>query len=320
LYKPRSVALDADGNLYIADWKDRRIRRVDAKTGIITTVAGGGRQPRSIPQHATETGFAPLWAVAVDPGGNLWFSDESACLYRVDLKTGILSTHIDANGGQGKPLAGSPIKFGPIRELAVDRNGNLYFPSGYGHVLRYNPGQKAVSVVAGGGKTMDDGVPAWQAMLGNLQGLAIDGKGNLYFAVYGRTVIRRVTDNGTVETVFGPDRSLSLPAGMAFDPQGGLLFTRAGGNRVYRIDLNDRTVTLVAGDGWQNGLTGDGRFAGDGAPATQASLWAPIGIAVDAQGNIYIADSGNNRIRKVDAATGIITTVAGRGEPALPQP
>ena len=108
------------------------------------------------------------------------------------------------------------------------------------------------------------------------------------------------------EDIPAVDLKLELPLGLAIDPGGNMYIAELGGHRVRRVDAVTGRATTVAG-------TGKAGFSGDGAPATDAQLNGPQGVAVDSLGNLYIADTGNRRIRKVDAATGIITTIAGTG-------
>lgn len=114
--------------------------------------------------------------------------------------------------------------------------------------------------------------------------------------------IRKVDRSGLITTI-ASKAELNFPTGLALDARGRLYVSDAGNNRVRRID-RDGTVTTVAG----NGVKG---FGGDGGPATRAKLDAPIGPAIDSAGNLYVADQGNNRIRRVDTR-GAIATIAGR--------
>ena len=165
-----------------------------------------------------------------------------------------------------------------------------------------------------------DGGPASRARLNDPYGVAVDASGNFFIADTENNRIRRVDGaTGIITTVAGDgtagfsgdggaaaSASLNRPFGAALDALGNLFIAAFGNHRIRKVDLATGIITTVAGDG----ITG---FNGDGGPAADASLEGPPGVAVDELGNLLIADSGNHRIRKVDVATGIITTVAGNG-------
>ena len=162
-----------------------------------------------------------------------------------------------------------------------------------------------------------DGGPATSAMLYDAAGVAADCAGTVYIADTGDSIVRKVTPDGIITTVagFGPygysgdggparAAQLSYPYGLALDSTGNLYIMDTGNDRVRKVAL-DGTISTVAGNGT------DG-FGGNGGPASGAQFHYPIGIALDAGGNLYIADSGNNRIRKI-ARDGTVSTVAGNG-------
>ena len=165
-----------------------------------------------------------------------------------------------------------------------------------------------------------DGGPATSAELNRPFGVAVDGAGNLFIADFGNSRIRRVdaathvinTVVGTQGFGFSGDGGLAAsatlagPADVAVDGEGNLFIADSGNSRIRRVDAATQVITTVAGNG-------TGGFSGDGGPATAAKLAGPGGVAVDAAGNLFIVDSGNSRIRRVDAATQVITTVAGNG-------
>jgi sugar lactone lactonase YvrE len=176
--------------------------------------------------------------------------------------------------------------------------------------------QGIIDTVAGGGP---DGMPAITANVAAPFGIATDSGFNTYIASRNNPRVFQVNSTGVLSVVAGtgtsgfsgdggPATSASLyaPQGVAVDAAGNLLVADTGNNRIRRVDGTTGIITTVAG----NGTSG---FSGDGGPATSASLRAPVGVAVDAAGNLLIADTGNQRIRRVDGTTGIITTVAGNG-------
>jgi uncharacterized protein (TIGR03437 family) len=206
----------------------------------------------------------------------------------------------------------------PCYDVARDAAGNLYIAA-FGLVRKLTPAG-IISTVAGGGSSLGDYVPATNAELSPLS-VAVDPAGNLYIGdtSFGNNRVRKVDSKGIITTVAGglqccvpgdggpaSQASLGIPYGLAVDQAGNLYIAHAGisGQNVVR-KVADGTITTVAGGG-TSGLIGDG------GSATSASLTRPFGVAVDSAGNLYIADSGGNRVRKV-SKSGTITTVAGNG-------
>ncbi len=161
-----------------------------------------------------------------------------------------------------------------------------------------------------------DGGPAEAAQLLNPSGAASDSAGNIYIADSGNQKIRKISPDGIITTFAGiglvgsgenggpaSSAALSWPSGPAVGPDGSIYFVERTNHRVRRI-AGDGMIRTVAG-------TGVGGFSGDGGPATAADLFIPLAVAVDAAGDLFIADYGNHRVRRVDAETGIITTLAG---------
>ncbi|MBN1841374.1 MAG: hypothetical protein JW883_03705 [Deltaproteobacteria bacterium] len=199
--------------------------------------------------------------------------------------------------------------------ISVHHSSSSLDPStlhkGNGTMTRNDP--QIITTVAGGGGSLDDGIPAVETSFYNLHGIAIDTFGNIYIAEYGRQRIRKVDTNGIITTVAGGGGSLDdgIPAveaqlssvyGVAVDASGDIYIADTYNHKVRKVDTNG-IITTVAGGGGS---------LGDGGPAVEAHLSRPYGVAVDTSGNIYIADTYQNRIRKVDTK-GIINTVAGTG-------
>ncbi len=267
LSNPNGLALDSDGNLYIADQANSRVRRVGAANGTITTVAGNGGAGYSGDGGPATAAQTTPFRLALDTAGNLFLDDLGYGVRRVDAVTGMITavagTGVAGFSGDGGPA--TVARLGGPGGLAFDAAGNLYIAdSGNARVRLVTSGTGVITTVAGNGSavTGGDGGPATAAGLGNPNGLAIDSVGSLYIAVPGNNVIRKVDRNGTITTVAG---------------------------------------------------TGTAGFGGDGGPATAALLSGPQDLATDVAGNVYIADTGNNRIRRLNVGTGVITTVAGSG-------
>lgn len=328
LDSPAGIALDGSGNLYIADYGNDRIRRVDAATGIITTVAGNGNLGFSGDGGpATQASLAYPTGVALDSGGNLYFTaPDDNRIRRVDAATGIIST-VAGNGSYGFTGDGGLAIVASLcspRGITVDSSGNLYVGDTYNQrIRRVDAATHIITTVAGDGANAfsGDGGPATAASLYNPVGIAADSGGNLYIADSYNQRVRRVDPSGIITTVAGnatyvfsgdggpaTEASLLYPAGVALD---------SGGN-LYIADTYHQRVRLVgAASGVINTLAGNGTswFSGDGGGATDASLYS-YGVAADNGGNLYIADTYNRRIRRVDTG-GIISTIAGNGTAAF---
>jgi DNA-binding beta-propeller fold protein YncE len=312
------VAVDAAGNVLISDAGNHRIRKV-APDGMIVTVA--------------RLNFPTL--IASDRTGHLFISDGESRRVRKVSPEGII-TVVAGNGSTGFSGDGGPATAAPLnwpRGLAVDAAGNLFIADHYNHRIRKVSPEGIITTVAGSGQerpekgvSSGDGGLATEARLNGPHGLALDQAGNLYFAELGDRFgpnrgyrVRKVDLNGIITTVAGSDQKgfggdggpatqarLYGPAGVAVDSAGALFIADEGNYRVRKVDANG-VITTVAGIGRQG-------YAIEGAAATATGLLQPIGLAVDAAGNLLIADG--DRVLKVVgvAAPGLIA-----GEP-LPNP
>jgi len=316
---PSDVALDAAGNLYIADTANSRIRKVTAD-GVISTVAGNGIQ---VPTHLGDGGpatsallFHPR-SVTVDAAGNLYIAEGNHNIRKVTAG-GVISTIAGSTrvgfGGDGGPATSAQLGF--PTGVAVDAAGNVYIADSYNHRIRKITVGGMISTIVGTGTYgfSGDGGPAISAELAAPSGVAVDTAGNLYIADLGNFRVRKVTPGGLISTVArGNDDAIEE----GFGPQD--VAVDAGGN-VYVVGLSwDKdsvtkvtpggVISIVAG----NGISG---FSGDGGPATSAQINRPLGVAVDAAGRIYIADTVNNRVRRVRDTTGLPLVTGIQFDPA----
>ena len=320
---PRRVAVDASGNLFISDTSNGRIRRVDASTGIITTVAGTGTFTFSGDGGpATSASLKSPLSVVLDASGNLFIADtQNNRIRRVNTATGIIGTVAGGGVGDGGPATSASLAF--PEGAAVDASGNLFIADRINHRFRkVDAATGIITTVAGDGISgfSGDGGLATSASLAFPEGAAVDGSGNLFIADISNQRIRRVDGaTGIITTVAGDgtqgfsgdnglaiSASLNAPYGVAVDASGNLFIADAQNDRIRRVDASTGIMSTVAGDGTQG-------FSGDGGSATIASLNRPWGVALDASGNLFIADRLNHRIRRVDASTDVISTVAGDG-------
>src|SRR6266550_4033636 len=333
LNHPAGVAVDTDGNLFIADAYNHRVRRVDASTGIITTFAGSGQSGVSGDGGlSTSVDMSPV-GVAIESSGNLLIADaDSKRVRRVNLSTNIVTT-VAGNGefcfygDGGTALAASLCA---PQGLTADPSGNLLaYDTSNGRIRQINPKTGDITTVAGGGNPADglgDDAPATQATFRG-SGLAADARGNMFITDWNSFRVRRVdAATGIITTVAGSGgrggnsgdggpatlATLAQPQDVVLDRPANLFIST--GALIRRVDARTGLITTYAGGGSASG--GFTPYCGDGGPAINACLFYPRGLAIDAAGNLFIADSNNNRIRRVDAATQIITTVAGNGVPA----
>ena len=316
LNSPQAVAVDATGNLYIADGGNRRIRRV-GPDGIITTVAGAGDAGSSGDGGAaTSASLGFVTGVTVDAANNLYIADPGNNRVRKVTGGGIITT-VAGSGAPGFSGDGGPATSASLTSpqgVAVDRSGSLYVTDSRNQRIRKVNSSGTITTLAGNGTQgfSGDGGPALNAALKSPTSGAVDIAGSLYFADRDNQRIRKVSSDGTITTVAGDGftqsgqgrftgdggpattASLNNPEGVALDLAGGLYVADAGNHRIRKVGAGSGIATIVG--------NGQGEFSGDGGLPTNASLAGPKGVALDQAGNLYIADTGNNRVRKVLAA------------------
>lgn len=320
LFHPTSLALDAAGNLFIADSDNNRIRKVTPE-GIISTVAGNGDRGYSGDDDlATATPLSLPTGVALDTSGNLFIADTGNNRIR-KVHLGVIST-VAGDGTPGFSGDEDDATAAQLKQptaVAVDMAGNLFFADTANQRIRKVTTEGVISTVAGIGTAgfSGDGGQAASAAFSYPIGLALDSAGNLFIADAFNYRVRKLTSGGVIGTVAGNgmagfsgdgDRAISAqlknPVSVAVDSAGNLFIADSGNHRVRKVTSNG-AIRTVAGNG-------DPGFSGDDGPGTSAQLSHPTGVAIDAAGNLFIVDHDNNRIRKV-TPDGVISTVVGIG-------
>ncbi len=320
VHLPNDVATDAAGNLFIADTYNHRIRRVST-TGTITTVAGNGTSGFSGDGGAaTSAQLRFPEGVWVDTTGNLYIADSGNHRVRLVTTTGTIST-IAGTGTAGFSGDGGPAtaaRLNDPKDITTDGSGNLYIADNENHRIRRVGGAGIITTVAGNGVEgyAGDGGPATSARLNDPTGVAFDtAAGVLYISDTENHRIRTVGPTGTIVTHIGtgtpgsdtgPPRhkaEVDSPERITF-AFGGLLIADTGNDMIRFVSNSGGNLDIRAG-------TGTGGFSGDGGAATSAQLSNPTGVAAGTGGAFFIADSGNDRLRRVTSG-GTISTYAGR--------
>jgi sugar lactone lactonase YvrE len=312
LNNPWGVAVDKFGNVYIADYSNNRIRKINT-AGIISTVAGNGNAGYSADGGmADTTELNNPTGVAVDSSGNVYIADLNNHRIRKINTGGIIST-IAGTGTAGFSGDGGQATFAKFNYpggVTVDKRGNIYVCDLQNKRIRKINASGVISTIAGNGTAgyNGDGIQATSASLQYPQQVAVDDTGNVYIADEFNQRIRKVDTNGIITTVAGTGTSgysgdggqatsakLNYPYGVAVDKYGSL----------YIADNYNQVIRKVNAGGIISRIAGNavGGYSGDGGPALAAQINSPHGIAVDILGNVYIGDYYNNRVRKLTAQT-----------------
>ncbi|MFZ4660568.1 MAG: hypothetical protein ACOYNY_26400 [Caldilineaceae bacterium] len=329
---PEHLAFDSQGNLYICDNSNDRVRKIDMQTGLISTVLGNGqRASNGDGGPAIEASTLMPDAIFLDIHDNLYVGEKYGYRVRkVDAITGIVQTLV-GNGVPGFGEEGLPGEATHCNSVEVgiwvDPDGTLFWSDCSGR-LRRRDGQSSIVTTVLGGVTVHDGEPATAAFLNGPGGLAVGLNGQIVIADVWNQRIRAIDpQSGLIQTIagngaraYGGDNGpateayLGNPHDVAVDSQGRVIIADTRDGRLRRIEL-DGTIRCIAGTTlpWD---AGEGRWdKGDNGPAISASIAHVEAVAVGPNDDIYLGDSAVGRIRKIDARTGIITTVAGTGLP-----
>jgi sugar lactone lactonase YvrE len=286
----------------------------------INTIVGtsmGGYGPDTAVATTSKLNYPA--GVAIDKSGNLYIADANNNRVRKVTTAGIITT-IAGNGkagygGDGRAATGAQLKY--PTDVAVDEAGDVYVTDYGNSRIRKITSSGIISTVAGNGTigVAGDGGPAYAAQLHDPAGIAVDADGNLYIADKYNYRVRKIDRQGVIMTVAGNgyagwegDRGvatnarLNNPAGVTIDADGNLYIADRGNHCIRKVTPKG-IITTIAGIGVQG-------FSGDDGAATAAKLNQPTSVTVDKMGNVYIADLGNNRIRKVDQ-NGVISSIVG---------
>jgi uncharacterized protein (TIGR03437 family) len=318
---PTGIATDSSGNLYIMDLGNNRVRKVTASTGIISTIAGNGLIGYTGDGGpAIDAAFNYPEGLAVDSSGNVYVCDQNSAVIREISTTGTIAT-VAGNGQYGYSGDSGPATKAALLSptgVAFDASGNMYIADSGNQRIRRVNSSGIITSVAGTGTAgfSGDGAAASAATFNNPIGIALDSSGAIYVADEDNNRVRRFVVGGDVATFAGtatsigdggpaPQAVLVSPSSVAIGPGGNLFISDSSANRIRKVTPSG-TISTVAG----NGQTGG---SGNNGPATSAALNTPYGVAVDSAGDLYIADGGNNEIRRVDAITGKIAAFAGPG-------
>tara|TARA_B100000609_G_C17212935_1_gene434849 strand:+ start:596 stop:2665 length:2070 start_codon:yes stop_codon:yes gene_type:complete len=298
--EPGSVAKDAAGNLYIADTNNHRIRKV-TPTGIVTTVAGDGSAGFADSTLASSSFNSPRGIVASADGNTLYVSDTgNHRIRKIDIQDNSVTTIAGSGTAGFTDATGVVAQFDQPHGIGMDNAGNLYIADTNNHRIRKITPAGVVTTFAGIATAGHNDATGAAAQFNQPWGLAVDGSGNVYVADTGNHRIRKITSAGVVTTVAGIATAgfsdgrvsvarLDTPTGLAVDAAGALYITDTGNHRIRKLTTQGILITI--------GGKASADFS-DGI-GTNAGFDAPTGIAVDGNGNIYVADTNNHALRKL---------------------
>jgi sugar lactone lactonase YvrE len=309
--------VDSQGNLFIANYSDNRVRKV-TPAGIITTVAGDGAQGSGGDGGpATSAQVAGPWGLSIDSLGNLFIAEYLGNRIRKVNSSGIITTVAGTGtygfGGDGGPAIAAQLR----RPYAVtaDSQGNLYITDTDNERIRKVDASGIITTIAGTGVSgyNGDNIPATSAYLNSPTAVVLNSAGNLFFSDESNNRVRKIDSTGVITTIAGTgvwgyngdhilatSAMLAAPEGIAFDSQGNLYIVEIESNRVRKVGPSG-TITTFIGTGVDN-------YNGDNLPAPLAELEAPSYVAVDNSGSVVVTDYGNGLVRKVfGVSTGSMT-------------
>jgi len=324
---PSSLALDHRGHLFVIEYEADRVLQVDVGSGLLSVVVGGTEIADCAHVDKIPAANACLQypeSLTVDSSDNLYIGELAGYVRKVDFRTGLIMT-VAGNGKNDEIADGInalSANLGEVEGIAFDSRDNLFIADkDHERILKLDATTGLVTRFAGSGSRgfRGDGGPALEAAFSFGSTMSFNQNDDLVIADFQNCRIRQIEHaTGIVTTVALTGTAAEcdtknlrpgpFPSDPVTDSAGNVYFIEGAMDVVRRIDAKTHQVTTIAG-------TGARGFSGDGGPANRALLNNPSGLAIDSEGNLYVAEFENNRIRRVDAATGVITTIAGNGYP-----
>jgi sugar lactone lactonase YvrE len=304
-YWPQGLAVDGSGHVYVADGSNNRIRMI-TPGGVVSTFAGSLGAGSDNGTVSVARFFNPT-GVAIDGSGNVYVADQNNHLIRKITPVGVVST-LAGSGSQGFANGiGTAASFSFPSEIAVDGLGNVYVADQDNFRIRKITPAGVVSTFAGSSVAGFANGTGTAASFSPLTGLALDVSGNVYVADYGNHSIRKITPAGVVSTLAGSgSQGSSDGTGTAASFNYPTRVVVDGSGNVYVADRTNNLIRKITPTGVVITLAGSGSVGSANGMGIAASFNGPSGVAIDGSGNLYVADTYNNRIRKI---TGIPTGI-----------
>ena len=303
---PGGIRIDAAGNAYVADGGNDTIRKI-SPSGLVTTFAGSPGVAGSTDGGVGTALFNGPGGVAVDSSGNVYVADSAGNYTIRKIAGGQVTTFAGSPGNSGHvDASGTNARFAEPQNLAVDASGNIYVADGKGETIRKITPGGAVSTLAGtaNSRGITNGA-ALAARFNNPTGVIVDNSGNVYVADYGNSAVRLINPSGIVSTLAGGTvgsadgtgtaASFNDPAGLAVDPSGNVYVADAGNDTIREVTPAGVVTTVAGAAGVVENIDGPG--------AERARFATPGDVAIDSAGNLYVADTGNNTIRRIVPGT-----------------
>jgi streptogramin lyase len=312
---PTGITSDGQGNLYVTDQYNQTIRKIDSSNNVTTIAGNAGHRGRADGQGTNATFYHPN-GITGDGQGNLYVTDQyNSTIRKIDSNNNVTTIAGHARNTGSADGQGTNASFNYPNSITRDGQGNLYVTDQYNQTIRKIDSNNNVTTIAGQvGNTGSADGQGTNASFNYPSGITSDGQGNLYVVDQNNQTVRKIDSNDTVTTIAGQvglQGSSDGPAtnvdffmnpAITVDGQGNLFVADNVNNDILKIGTND-SVTTIAG---QVGNAGSANGQG-----TNASFNTPNGITVDSKGNLYVADSGNDTIRKIDTNLNV-TTIAGQ--------
>ncbi len=297
---PSALAIGSDGSLYVGDFGNNLVRKINISSGAVITFAGTGVSGYADGTLTTAI-FNGTANIVFDKSGNLYVADEENNMIREITTAGNVVTVAGSGVQGGADGIGTAATFFHPEGMVIDANGNMYVADNNNTIRKINLSTKQVTTYAGTGvRGFNDG-PVASAQFSSPYAMAMDANGDIYVGDIVNNRIRKITvATGTVSTFAGTgaqgltngsaaSATFYYPCGLAFDSKGNL----------YVAELKNNTIRKITTGGTVSTYAGTGQAGSTDGPAASASFSQPIGLAIDASGNVYVADEYNNEIRKI---------------------